>query len=101
MIELDVTVVAFIVGTVMPLLTAVLTKLSASSGIKAIVNLALSAGAGVLALFTASGGKTTWYEIVGAVVAAYLASGVSYQNLWKPLKVAPALQESTQGFGVG
>lgn len=100
-IELDVTVLAFLAGTVIPLLTALITKLRASSGVKAVCNLVLSVIAGGVAHLIANEGASTWMELVTAMVAVYLASGVSYQNLWKPTGVTLKIGETTSTKGIG
>lgn len=100
-IQVDVTVLAFLAGTVIPLLTALVTKLQASSRVKAIVNLVLSLLAGSVAHLVAHDGQSNWMNLVTAMVAVYLASGVSYQNFWKPTGTSVAVQEKTSSVGLG
>lgn len=100
-ITIETTLLAFLVGSIMPLFTALATKLRASSQVKAAVNLVLSLLGGVFAAFVASEGSLTVIEIATAAIATYLASGVSYHNLWKPLGTTQALQTSTADSGLG
>lgn len=100
-IQVDVTVLTFLAGTIVPLLTAVITKLRAPSHLKSIVNLAISALAGVVAYGIAHEGAFDVMGLVSAGVTTYLASGVSYQNLWKPTGAALAVQKATAGIGLG
>lgn len=90
-ITLDATVLSFLVGSVMPLLTAFATKLKASSRIKGVVNLVLSVLGGVLAAFVANSGSLTLIEIASAAIVVYLASGSTYSHLWKPTGVVDAV----------
>lgn len=101
LIQVDVTVLAFLSGSVVPLLTALATKLNASGRLKAIVNLVLSVIAGVVAYLVGVDGETSVVGLLSATISTYLASGVTYQNLWKPTGTAPALQEATANSGLG
>lgn len=94
-------VLAFVIGSVVPLVTAVAARLKASSPVKALLNLVLCIAGGVLAAFQANPGGLTWLQIAQAVIATYLASGVTYSHLWKPTGVAPAIQRATRSVGIG
>ena len=100
-IQLDVTVVTFVLGSLVPLVVALATKLNASSSVKAVVNVVVSVTVGVCGFLLAHDGATTPLALVGAVITAYLGSGVSYQHFWKPTGVAPAIQASTANVGIG
>lgn len=101
MIELEPTVLAFLVGSVVPLLVALLTKLKASPRVKAAANLVVSIVAGVVTFLSTTNGRATFLELAGAAIAAYLASGVAYHNFWKPTGVAPVVNRSTPKLGIG
>ena len=101
LIQVDVTVLAFLSGSVVPLLTALATKLRASSRVKAITNLVLSVVAGTVAYLVGVDGSTDVIGLLSAVISTYLASGVTYSNLWKPTGAAPALQSATADSGIG
>lgn len=101
LLEVDVTLLTFVLGSLVPLLTAVLTKVRASSGVKAIVNVLLSVVTGTASYWLLHDGKSTLVGLATAAITAYLASGVTYEHLWKPTNVAPSLHKNTAEFGVG
>lgn len=93
---------AFIVGSLMPLLTALLTKVNASSAVKGTLNLVLSIIGGVVSAFvTAGDAGLTVLQIGTAAIAAYLASQVAYSGLWKPTGATGAIADSSKGIGLG
>ena len=100
-VQVDVTVLNFVVGSLVPLLVAVFSKIHASSSLKATLNLGLSILAGATSSLLLTDGESTALGIATSAITVYLASGVTYQNLWKPTAVAPALAEHTSGFGFG
>lgn len=100
-LQVDVAVLTFLVGTVVPLVTGLVTKLRSSSRLKAMTNLVLSVLGGVGAWLINAEGKTTVGGLASAIVTTYLASGVSYQNLWKPTGAAQAVQEVAPESGIG
>ena len=101
MIEVDIATLALLSGAVIPLLVGVVTKLTAPSSVKAIINLVLSAGAGGVSYLVNNSGAGRWQEVVTAALLAYMSSGVTFHNLWKPTGAAPAVQEATASVGVG
>jgi len=101
LVQVDVTVLNFVAGSLVPLLVAVLSKINASSSLKAALNLGLSILGGVASSLLLTDGETTFLGIATSAITVYLASGVTYQNLWKPTAVAPAIAEKTSGFGLG
>lgn len=98
-ITVPVSILAYISGAVMPLVTGFVTHLNAPSPVKAVLNLALSLAAGVVAAFIAHTGTLTVGEIITAAVQAYLASGVAYIAFWKPTGIAPAVNSSGLSLG--
>lgn len=101
MISVDVALLTFVLGSLVPLVVAILTKANASSGIKAVANVVLSIVAAVCTDLIAQGGKASVIQVLTVAIAAYVASGVTYTHFWKPTGIAPALQTSTAEFGVG
>lgn len=101
MIELDLLTLSLIVGSVLPLLVGVVTKMNASSKTKAVVNVVLSFASGAGAFLATNSGQGHWQEVVAAGLATFIASGASYRNLWKPVEAAKAIQEKTANFGLG
>lgn len=100
-IQVDTTVLAFLAGTVVPLLVALVTKLESSSRIKAVANLVLSMVTGGIAYLVAHEGDGNVLDLIAAMIAVYLASGVAHHNLWKPTGVTNATQRKTASVGVG
>lgn len=100
-IEVDVAALAMVAGTIIPLLTGLLTKLQASSRVKAVVAFVLSIAAGVVTELQMGEGKSTVAALVVAGLAAYTTSGVSYTNLWKPIGAAEAVANVIPLRGIG
>lgn len=101
MVEVDTLTLSLIAGTIVPLLVGLVTKLHASSQVKAVVNVVLSCVTGAVAFLVTNSGKARWQELVAAALAAYVASGNSYQNLWTKVGATQAVQRSTAEFGLG
>lgn len=100
-LEVDVALLNFVLGSLVPLVVALVTKANASSGVKAVVNVVLSVVVGTGGYLVAHDGKTSVVALLSSAVTAYLASGVTYQNLWKPTGTAPAIEARTAGVGLG
>ncbi len=96
-IEVDVAALAFIAGSLVPLVTALVTRFNSSSRLKSITSLVLSLVSGGVVHLTAHDGRSTWQSLAAALIATYLASGVTYQNLWKPTGLAPTLGSAVPG----
>lgn len=101
MIHANLALVSFAVGTVIPLLVALLTKLNASGKVKGVLNLVLSVLGGALTYLLDHSGSASYVQLLNAVVLTYLASGVSYTNLWKPVGAAPAVAMLAPDKGLG
>lgn len=91
---------SLLVGTVNPLLTAVLTKSNASPGFKAVVNGLLSAVTGVLVTVIGAA-EIEWYQFVLNIVSAWVASIGTYYGLLKPTGTAQMVAKATKKVGVG
>jgi hypothetical protein len=92
--------VIFVLGTVIPFLNGLITKVSTSSAVKAIVSLLLSAVAGLVTVAITPGGGAVFSE--QALVAAGLAFAtqlVTYLGFWKPLGVTSSVVSVTQPDG--
>lgn len=103
-ITLDPIVYSAIGGVLIPVLTALVTKLNASGGVKATVALFLAAVLGVATTIQQQGSTTfDWKIAVMSVLSAFLTAGSSYNHLWKPAgdtdTVPGAL--ATKNFGLG
>lgn len=101
-ITLDPLLVAAISGTVVPILTGVVTKYRSTSGVKAVVAFVLSIVAGVLSTITTAA-SFTWRDVVAAVFVAFGANVTSYLGVWKPVGKSDAVpgQMLWPEFGVG
>jgi hypothetical protein len=100
--HIDAALLALLIGTVIPVVVALLAKWSASSRVKALLNLVLSIGGGVLVAFQQAGSRgVTLYEIIACAGATFLASGVAHEHFWKPTGVTAKVGTATANFGVG
>jgi hypothetical protein len=97
---LDAQTVAFLSGIIIPLLVGLLSKVSASSGLKAILNAFLSALAGVLATVTQVDSANA-RDFVIAIISTWVVSVATYYGVWKPTGVAGTVVAKSAGFGLG
>lgn len=101
-ITLDAITVAFIVGVIIPPITAFLTKQAAHPGLKGFVTMLLSGVAGTVAVLTTNAGHAiTVRELVLAIGSAWGLAVMSYLGLWRPTGAAPAIARATPQFGIG
>lgn len=82
-------VVSILIGTLIPILVALVTKSTAPPGVKAIVNLALSAVSGFGTEFV-NDANFVWQQALLTTVVTFVVSVASYYGLWKPTNVAGA-----------
>ena len=99
-ITIDTVTLSFLVGSVMPLLTALATKLTATPTVKGMVNLLLSVAGGVLAAFVTNSGSLTYQEIAAAAIATYLSAQAVYSGVLRPA-LAPKVAAIAPNSGVG
>lgn len=95
----DLTLLALLSGVIIPLLVGFLTKLNASSGVKAILNFGLSAATAALALVNEA--DFEWRPFLVNWALTWVVSIATYYGLWKPTGTSGAVQESTADFGIG
>jgi len=100
-LTLKLATIAFLLGTLLPLVNGLVTKARASPGVKATVNLILSIIGGVLVAFQTNNGKLTVLEVLAAAAAVYTGSGVTYNHLWKPTNVAKKVANVAPHRGIG
>jgi hypothetical protein len=96
----DPTNVVRVIGFLLPLLTALLTKHLASARTKALVTTFTAAVVSATAYLVTADGYD-WTGFVNAFVNTYLPAVVGYVGLWKPTLVAGKLSAATSTFGVG
>lgn len=93
-------VLAWILGTACPILTALITKENLPSGVKAVVNSVLAVIAGLLAVAIKADGHIDLYAWLLAIGNALVLAWASYASLWKHV-VAPTVEKATADFGIG
>lgn len=102
MIQVDPQLLAIVGGIVVPLVVGFVTKLHATSAVKAIVNLALSAVTGAIATLTTNGGHIgNWKSFLVSIAVTFGTSIMSYYGFWKPTTVSTQIQNKTANFGIG
>lgn len=98
----DATNLVRVVGFLIPVLTALVAKKVASSGLKSVVTLVLSALTATIATIVAADGHGfAWQAFVNAFLNTFGPAIVTYYGLWKPTGLAGTVAQATQGFGVG
>lgn len=100
-VTLDPQVIAGVVGTLIPILVGLLTKLDAPRGLKAVANAFLSALSGVLVTVLDGDGSFVVGEFLTSAGIAWITSVATYYGLYKPTGTAQKVQDKTAGFGVG
>lgn len=100
MLTLDLATWAFLGGTIVPILVGLVTKLHASSAVKGLVNLVLSAVAGLIATAIATDGVLTKAAVVAGFMAL-IASVGTYYGVLKPAGITGAVQRATANKGIG
>jgi len=99
LIHLDAVAVSILVGTVLPLAVGLLTKLRASSGVKAVLLALLTALAGLITTATlADGSAVISWELALNAGLAWVTGVATHYGLWKATGVAYHLAPS---IGVG
>lgn len=94
--------ITILVGIVLPLVTGIITKLNATSAVKAVANAVLSVVAGFLvALANAPEQGLDLYVFLYAVALAFVSSIASFHGIWKPTGIAGRVQATTADFGIG
>jgi hypothetical protein len=86
-------------GVLIPLLVGVLTKSAAPSGVKAILNAALSGLAAAVAQVVPE--HFVWQPFLIAWATTWVVSIATHYGLYKPTGVSQAVQTSTGTFGLG
>lgn len=99
---LDPFLVALIGGTIIPILTGLITKLEAGDGIKSAAAFVLSILVGVGGQIVTNNGALDWKIAALAVGAAFATNVTTYLGLHTTIgKPAPFLATETANFGLG
>lgn len=100
-VQLDVTTLNMLAGVVIPLLVGLVTKISASSAVKAMTNAVLSAIGGGIAIALEAHGAVNLKTWIMSIGVTFITSAATYYGFWKPTTVAPTIQEKTRNVGIG
>lgn len=95
----DMTVYALLTGVIVPLLVGLLTKLHASSGVKATLNLGLTALGAALVTFNQI--AWNWKAFAVNFGVGWAVAVATYYGFYKPAGVATKVAEATPEFGIG
>ena len=95
------TTTAQLLGLVIPFLVAIVTKKVASSGLKGVLNLVLSAIAGSTVYLVAADGGYDVQGFVNATMNVFIVSIATYYGVTKPTGLTETVQNVTSGFGLG
>lgn len=99
---LDTALIANLISIFIPLLVNLITKRSASDGLKTVVNIvAVALNSVVLLWVNPSGTPITWQLCVNVFLTSLIASFVAYKGVWKPTGVSGSIAASTGNFGLG
>lgn len=100
--RLDTVLIASAVSLFLPLLVNLVTKHTASDGLKSVINLIASAVISTLVLWTnPTGVPVTWYVIGNTFIASLIASFTAYKAVWKPTGLSGTVASKTANFGLG
>lgn len=95
----DMTLLALLGGVIVPILVGLLTKLNASSGVKATLNLGLTALAAALA--TANEIDFAWRVFAVNWFVSWAVSVATYYGFYKPTTIAARVQAVAPEVGIG
>ena len=104
MIEVDVAALTFVVGSLIPVLVALVTRARASGAVKAVANALLTAVSGALVVAIAQEGKIDVEHVLIGIAVTWFSSVSSHFGLLKPAGVTGAggsVQRATADAGVG
>lgn len=89
---------ARVLGLLVPLAVAMLTRSNASTAVKSVANIALSAVAASVAMIVGTDGGWDWGGFFNAWFNAFLTGIVAYYGALKPIGIAPVVALKTRGF---
>lgn len=96
MIETELIAIILSVGSLLPLLIAVVNQPHWSAKVRTILSVAVSGLAGLVTYVTENGLEfDSASAVVVAVVGVILASVASYQSIWKPSGIARRIENAT------
>lgn len=95
----DLTLYALLVGVIVPLLVGLVTKLNASPGIKAVLNLGLTALGTASVVFNQI--DWDWKAFAVNFGVAWAVSVATYYGFYKPAGVADTVAKVAPNVGIG
>lgn len=99
--EVSTVLLATIVSLFIPLFVNLVTKKTASSGLKSVVSLVAVCLDSVVFLWINPGDTViTWQLAVNTFLAAFVANFAAYQGIWKPTGVSGTVVNATPNFGL-
>lgn len=93
--NIDVALLTFVSGSLIPFITGILTKSTARSAVKAVVSAILAIAVAVVSYLTDFQGVSDWKTALFVGLGALLAQGAIYQGFLKPTGVGPAVSKNT------
>lgn len=101
--QLDTVAIATVISFFIPLLVSLITKRTASDGLKAAINVLATALVAVAALWMVPSPEVqiTVVLVVNTFLSSLVASLVAYKGVWKPTGVTATIEEKSARFGVG
>lgn len=102
-IQLSPLVISLLIGTVTPLLTGLIVKLQASSGVKSVVALVLVAVGSGINYVVSNDGNFDLASLLVLVFTAFVAHVSTYYGVWKPIgnPAGSPTMNMTPNFGIG
>ena len=98
---LNVGVLTFIVATAIPILTALLTKSSASSSVKSVLTLTLALVATAIQRIITANGVVNLKTAASTFVVTYIIAIATYYGLLKPTGVTGGVNKASARFCIG
>ena len=92
--------VVLMVGIFVPVLTALIVKKVASSEVKSISTLVLSAILATIGTVVGNDGGWAWRDFGNAFLSVFIPAIASYYGFWKHSVVTRVVTEKTENFGV-
>lgn len=100
--QLNTVAISTLVSLFVPLLVSVVTKQSASDGLKAVVNMVMVALTAVVTLAVTPGfSEITLSLVINTFVLSLVASITAYKGVWKPTGVAGTVAAKLPDVGIG
>lgn len=100
-IGLDAATLTRLLGVLVPLLVAAITKKYASAGLKGFLNLLASVLVGSFAYLVAEDGGYDWTGFVNGSLDTFMTSIIAYYGVLKPTGLAGSVTNATKDFGLG